>query len=463
MLDSERRDYFYNLNWKIFRACGALLQTETKRVIRTTETNTCEASTDFSVPELGKGQKYHVFISYSSGDSIWVFGLVHKLESSIPGLKICFHERDFVPGKTIIDNMIECIQSSQKTVMVLSPDFLRSRWCLFETNLSIFQDCMLHKSIVPIMLKPCPVPLHLSTLTYLEADDEQFFEKLTQVILNKNYQLPHSSLIHYQSSLLYSGKTLHTMVAVNEEREAWQPGVFSSSPVPDSLRAVVDDPTLYKEAIEIINDIKPSDYYIPHPVIITLLCFITALLLSGCIVYACDLFLDLHGFSSKVFVFFPILVTAVLPMPLLYYKISNWPKQNAKLICKIMIKKTCQANLLLSESSLFAGCSKSQLFFVYVNLRDCKKTFQATFSDDSILALAMWKKAISMYSSDYACCLSKKSFSFGFPDTPGHLKDGVCFCQYVAAQLETEKELKDMFLEIVQIIGDMRVPKVQEE
>ncbi|KAM9324977.1 uncharacterized protein PAF06_001091 [Gastrophryne carolinensis] len=399
-----------------------------------------EASTDFSVPELGEGQKYHVFISYSSGDSIWVFGLVHKLESSIPGLKICFHERDFVPGKTIIDNMIECIQSSQKTVMVLSPDFVRSRWCLFETNLSIFQDCMLHKSIVPIMLKPCPVPLHLSTLTYLEADDEQFFEKLTQVILNKNYQLPHSSLIHYQSSLLYSGKTLHTMAAVNEEREAWQPGLFSPSPVPDSLRAIVDDPTLYKEAIEIINDVQPYHYYIPHPAIKGILLLFIALLMPGGLIlyfFACGLFPMSHGFSSNVFVYFPILVTAVFPLPVLYFKIAYWHKQNEKIISKIMIKNTSQANLLLSESSLFAGCSsKSQLFFVYVTLSDCKKTFQATFSDDSILALAMWKKAISMYSSDYACCLAKKFFPFRLPDTPGHLKDGVCFCQYVAAQLK---------------------------
>ncbi|KAM9324974.1 uncharacterized protein PAF06_001088 [Gastrophryne carolinensis] len=405
----------------------------------TTEANTCKASTDFSVPDLGKGQKYHVFISYSSGDSIWVFGLVHKLESSIPGLKICFHERDFVPGKTIIDNMIECIQSSQKTVRVLSPDFVRSRWCLFETNLSIFQDCMLHKSIVPIMLKPCPVPLHLSTLTYLEADDEQFFEKLTQVILNKNYQLPHSSLIHYQSSLLYSGKTLHTMAAVNEEREAWQPGLFSPSPVPDSLRAVVDDPTLYKEAIEIINDIRPSQSLIRHTACKVVLCLICVALL---IFYMWFFFLCVSANSDNnsnvtMIWFLPILLTAVIIMPTLCIRVVCWNKQKAKIISEDIKRKTCQANLLLSKCSLFAGCSKFQLFFVYVTLHDCEKTFQTTFSDERILATDMWKKALSMYSSDYACCLAKKHFPFNILDTPSHLKDGVCFCQYVAAQLKT--------------------------
>ncbi|KAM9324973.1 uncharacterized protein PAF06_001087 [Gastrophryne carolinensis] len=403
----------------------------------TTETVTCKASTDFSVPELGKGQKYHVFISYSSGDSIWVFGLVHKLESSIPGLKICFHERDFIPGKTIIDNMIECIQSSQKTVMVLSPDFVRSRWCLFETNLSMFQDCMLHKSIVPIMLKPCPVPLHLSTLTYLEADDEQFFEKLTQVILNKNYQLPHSSLIHYQSSLLYSGKTLHTMAAVNED-EAWQPGVFSSDPVPDSLRAIVDDPTLYKEAIEIINDIRPSQSLIRHTACKVVLCIICVLLVPSVILFfiaGCDQ-VRFHNYGLNIMTLLPIFMTALIIIPLLFIKIVCWNKQKAKNIRKDMIKKTSQANLLLSESSLLAGCSsKSHLLFVYIALHGCKRTFQATFSHH-IRATDMWKRAICMYSSDYACCLAKKYFPIRFPDTPGHLKDGVCFCQYVATQLK---------------------------
>uniref|UniRef100_A0A8C3B7B0 TIR domain-containing protein n=1 Tax=Cairina moschata TaxID=8855 RepID=A0A8C3B7B0_CAIMO len=67
---------------------------------------------------------------------------IQSLETMIPNLKACYHERDFIPGKTIIENMVESIQGSQKIVLVLSPDFVQSRWCLLEANLSVFQDCL---------------------------------------------------------------------------------------------------------------------------------------------------------------------------------------------------------------------------------------------------------------------------------------------------------------------------------
>ncbi|KAM5142304.1 uncharacterized protein ACMZJ9_016239 [Mantella aurantiaca] len=403
------------------------------------ETGTSHASPIVSVPELGKGHKYHVFISYSSGDSNWVLSLIHQLERTFPDLKICFHERDFVPGKTIIDNMVECIQSSQKTVMVLSPDFVRSRWCLFEANLSMFQDCILHKDIIPIMLKPCPLPLHLSHLTYLETDDVQFFVKLTQVLFSSNDQVAHS-FIHYQSSLLYSGKTLLTLNAVHEESEGWQPGVFSSTPVPDSLRAVVDNPQTYKQAIEIINDVRPSESCIRYTACKVVICAICILLLPVSIIfYVAACVISEESNFIRIVKILPFAITAVFFLPIIFIKTVCWNKQTAKKITQEMKKKTCQANLILNDSSLLIGCSsKSQLFFVYVKLCDCMKTFQAAFSYDSELTKNMWEKSISIYSSDYACCLAKKHFPFNCIEPHGHLREGICFCQYVAAQLKND-------------------------
>uniref|UniRef100_A0A671R180 TIR domain-containing protein n=1 Tax=Sinocyclocheilus anshuiensis TaxID=1608454 RepID=A0A671R180_9TELE len=49
--------------------------------------------------------RYHAFISYSQHDSTWVGSqLVPELERS--GLSLCVHERDFEPGKWIVDNII---------------------------------------------------------------------------------------------------------------------------------------------------------------------------------------------------------------------------------------------------------------------------------------------------------------------------------------------------------------------
>ncbi|XP_053548135.1 uncharacterized protein LOC128639905 isoform X1 [Bombina bombina] len=384
------------------------------------------------IPALLKDDKYHLFISYSSGDSIWVYGLIRKLEDTFPILKICYHERDFLPGKTIIDNMVESIQSSQKILMVLSPDFVRSRWCLFEANLSFFRDCMGHKAIIPIMLRPCPMPLHLSHLTYLEAEDEQFFDKLCQVALTANDQMIHCSLVHYQSPLLYSGKAILTLNLVNEDREPWQLAVFSNS-VPDSLRAFVDDDDLYKEAVDIVNSATISFSCLRFMACKVFLCIILILITCFCILFFLSGIMDsplLTG-EAMVFLLSPVALTVVILMPILFIKVVCWNKVNVRKITKQMVLKTGEANLILMKTSLLAGYSvTAQLFFVYVSLQKCRETFEITFGSDSVLATKMWRKAIVNYSSDYTCCLAKKHFPLNCVDSPGHQEGCVCFCQY---------------------------------
>uniref|UniRef100_A0A8C5QA04 TIR domain-containing protein n=1 Tax=Leptobrachium leishanense TaxID=445787 RepID=A0A8C5QA04_9ANUR len=402
----------------------------------------------YSVPPLGKDDKYHVFVSYSSGDSIWVYGLIRKLEDTLPDLKICYHERDFLPGKTIVDNMVDCIQSSQKTVVVMSPDFVRSRWCLFEAKLSIFRDCMVHKAIIPIMLKPCTIPIHISHMTYLEAEDDNFFEKLSQVLLTPNESMTPSTLVHYQNSVLYEGKTILTLPAVNDESESWEPGKYSTSSVPDQLRALVDDAELYKEAIEIINNIHPSRSYLYSTcckVIFCIILFFIALgvfaMLMGSIGTFCAPTIIYHNvcldLGYLIIMFLPFALISLIFIPAICTIVIVYKSKTTKNISQEMTLKTGEANLLLMRASVLAGCrSKSQLYFVYVSLKECKQTFDNTFGGEKVLTTTMWEKAIINYSSDYACCLAKKHFPFDGREPPGHLEGELCFCQYVAARLK---------------------------
>nr|KAG5691245.1 hypothetical protein BaRGS_015213 [Batillaria attramentaria] len=47
--------------------------------------------------------QYDVFVSYASEDQDWVFQhLMPELEGRL-GLRLCLHERDFIPGKHIVD------------------------------------------------------------------------------------------------------------------------------------------------------------------------------------------------------------------------------------------------------------------------------------------------------------------------------------------------------------------------
>lgn len=58
-------------------------------------------------PTLRDGECYHVFISYSSTDYQWTHSLINQLESC--SLQVCYHERDFTPGRTVLENMSDCI------------------------------------------------------------------------------------------------------------------------------------------------------------------------------------------------------------------------------------------------------------------------------------------------------------------------------------------------------------------
>ncbi|KAF7644892.1 hypothetical protein LDENG_00213780 [Lucifuga dentata] len=99
---------------------------------------------------------YHAFISYSHHDSGWVDSqLVFSLESA--GFSLCVHDRDFVPGEWIIDNIINCVEASYKTLFVLSSHFVQSEWCNYELFFAQHRAISIQEdSLVFILLEPIP-------------------------------------------------------------------------------------------------------------------------------------------------------------------------------------------------------------------------------------------------------------------------------------------------------------------
>ncbi|KAK7804583.1 hypothetical protein U0070_015423 [Myodes glareolus] len=81
--------------------------------------------------ELQRKLQFHAFVSYSEHDSTWVKNeLLPNLEKD--GIQICLHERNFIPGKSIVENIIHFIEKSYKSIFVLSPHFIQSEWCHYE-------------------------------------------------------------------------------------------------------------------------------------------------------------------------------------------------------------------------------------------------------------------------------------------------------------------------------------------
>lgn len=130
---------------------------------------------------------YDAFVSYSEQDSYWVENLmVQELEHFQPPFKLCLHKRDFIPGKWIIDNIIDSIEKSQKTIFVLSENFVKSEWCKYELDFSHFRlfdendDTAILILLEPIEKKAipqrfCKLRKIMNTRTYLEwpADETQ--------------------------------------------------------------------------------------------------------------------------------------------------------------------------------------------------------------------------------------------------------------------------------------------------
>ncbi|KAM9451126.1 LOW QUALITY PROTEIN: uncharacterized protein Hap1MRO34_021504 [Clarias gariepinus] len=83
--------------------------------------------------------KYDAFISYNAQDEPWVVKqLIPNLEDE-QGWRLCLHHRDFEPGRSIIDNIMDGIYSSHKTICLITHNYLRSTWCSKEIQMANFR------------------------------------------------------------------------------------------------------------------------------------------------------------------------------------------------------------------------------------------------------------------------------------------------------------------------------------
>jgi Leucine-rich repeat (LRR) protein len=130
---------------------------------------------------------FDAFISYSSKDEAFVAEeLAPILENGDPAYKLCVHYRDFPVGAYIADTIVQAVESSRRTIMVLSENFIKSEWCRFEfksAHHQVLRDR--RRRLIVILLGEVPqkdldpdIRLYLKTNTYLQWGDKLFWEKL---------------------------------------------------------------------------------------------------------------------------------------------------------------------------------------------------------------------------------------------------------------------------------------------
>jgi len=115
--------------------------------------------------------EYDVFLSYSSKDRPWVQStLLQFIESK--GFKVCFDERDFPLGCSLPSTIEKSVFESRKTIAVLSPDYMNSRWCVeFEYALMLTKNLnteVSYGSLLLIKYRDCRMPERMKSYKYLD-------------------------------------------------------------------------------------------------------------------------------------------------------------------------------------------------------------------------------------------------------------------------------------------------------
>src|SRR4051812_28208191 len=112
--------------------------------------------------------EYDVFISYSSQDKVWVRGeLLQKLEAA--GLKVFIDFRDFEIGAPSLTEMERGVEKSRKTLLVLSPAYLKSEWTEFEgLMVQTLDPAARQRRLIPLLLERVALPTRIGMLTYVD-------------------------------------------------------------------------------------------------------------------------------------------------------------------------------------------------------------------------------------------------------------------------------------------------------
>ena len=139
--------------------------------------------------------EYDAFVSYCVRDLGWVSKYLPRLEEE-HNLRLCLHDRDWLVGRDIVDNIVTSIENSRKTVLIVSNAFAISQWCHFELAMvqtRLFE--MNRDNVVLVLLEEIldhnlspRLRLQMQRQTYIEwpADNETgqqlFWAKLSQAV-----------------------------------------------------------------------------------------------------------------------------------------------------------------------------------------------------------------------------------------------------------------------------------------
>jgi hypothetical protein len=111
------------------------------------------------------------FVSYTKNDYLWAAGLDGWLKDA--GYSTVIQSIDFSPGSNFVLEMHQALQSCQRTLLVLSPDFLLSPFTASEWAASFAQDPTgARRKVVGAMVRSCAPQGLLAAITHIRLYDQ---------------------------------------------------------------------------------------------------------------------------------------------------------------------------------------------------------------------------------------------------------------------------------------------------
>ena len=132
---------------------------------------------------------FDCFISYSKKDEAFVTQiLAPELEYGNPAFRLCLHYRDLpVASGYLSDAIVEAMEASRRSILVISENFLKNEWCRYEfksAHLEVLRTNQRHKLILIFIGKinakdfDPDIRFWLKTSTFLQWGEKMFWEKL---------------------------------------------------------------------------------------------------------------------------------------------------------------------------------------------------------------------------------------------------------------------------------------------
>ena len=144
---------------------------------------------------------FDAFVCYHNSDIEWLFNKLRPKLEVDNHFSLCIHDRDFIAGRDIVENIVESIEKSRKVLLLLSKQFASSHWCRFEMAMAHQRVIEREENLLIVVLledidansQSRRLALLLKQKTYLEWTDDKdgqalFWQRLINCLQAPNLQ-----------------------------------------------------------------------------------------------------------------------------------------------------------------------------------------------------------------------------------------------------------------------------------